>query len=539
MHTPAAALAWEFWGRHRLGLSGVVALVAVFAIVCAVLPFERTTAMIHSIWFAIGLCYAISVFSYGFEARLETAESGFPVRHFILPVRTSVLVGWPMIQGMVVAVVLWLAWEHLVLRPSGIEIPAWWPAMLAAVVATGQALLWFPFGLPWLRLLVGCAVLSALIRAPAILALAGVHFPDPAAERRGLVTLAAAIVPVAFLVARLGVSWARRGDSPDWLRAWQPGRRSVEAQRERRPFGSALQAQTWYEWRLRGRGFVMTVVAVVAVVMGLGVVLGNNSSRADFGLIFLFIPPLIATFWGSQMGSPGESFRSTVLTTFTATRPMADAEMVAAKLRAATRTAAVTWLVVLGLTAGWFVLTDGFERMQLTWEGAKAKVGAARTTGILVLWSAALVLGTWRALVVNLWVGLCGRTWMVSAHMILIALFGLQLLAQWAFSLSDLTRREWFEQALPWMLGSVVALKFLLAGLALRVAHRRGQLERGAVVRLLGVWSLAVMLLFALLAWSVPPDVISMFGLAIGVILFLPLTRLAVAPLALAWNRHR
>ena len=34
MHSPAAALAWEFWGRHRLGLSGVVALVAAFAVAC-------------------------------------------------------------------------------------------------------------------------------------------------------------------------------------------------------------------------------------------------------------------------------------------------------------------------------------------------------------------------------------------------------------------------------------------------------------------------------------------------------------------------
>jgi hypothetical protein len=545
MHAPAVALAWEFWWRHRWGLIGVGVLVAGFAAACAASPFEQNTAMVHSIWFVIGLLYAVSVFSYGFEARMEAAESGFPVRHYTLPVRTSVLVGWPMIQGMAVAVALWLAWEHLVLRPSKIETPAWWPAILAAIVATGQAILWFPFGVPWLRILVGCAVLSALARTSAIydalapsLSVPREWVTDPDNRNGVIIGIAAMFVPVAFLVARLGVGWARRGDSPDWLRVWQPLRRSAEPQRERAPFASALRAQAWYDWRLRGRGFVMTVVAIIAVVVGLAFVFGSGS-RSDYGLIFLFIPVLIATFWGSQMGSPGESFRSTALTAFAATRPMADAVMVAAKLRAATRTAVVAWLVVAGLTAGWFALTDGFDKMQLAWEGTVAKVGLAHARGILVLWSAALVLGTWRALVVNLWVGLCGRTWMVSAHMILIALVGLQLLAQWAFTMSDLTRRGWFEAALPWMLGGVVALKFALAGWAISASRRRGLLSAGTAGKLVGLWCLAAALLFALLAWLVPTDMVETRWLAFAVVLFLPLGRLLAAPLALAWNRHR
>jgi hypothetical protein len=45
--------------------------------------------------------------------------------------------------------------------------------------------------------------------------------------------------------------------------------------------------------------------------------------------------------------------------------------------------------------------------------------------------------------------------------------------------------------------------------------------------------------LFAVLACFVPPGLVLLYGLALGVVLFLPLTRLAVAPLALAWNRHR
>src|SRR5262245_51500158 len=136
MHSPAAALAWEFWGRHRIGLSLVTLLVAGFAVAGAVSPLSQNSAAAHSVWLVLGLCYVIGVFAYGFEGRLETAESGFPARLFLLPVRTWLLVGWPMLLGAVTAVAFWLAWDHLVLRPVGIETPAWWTAMLAAVVAT-------------------------------------------------------------------------------------------------------------------------------------------------------------------------------------------------------------------------------------------------------------------------------------------------------------------------------------------------------------------------------------------------------------------
>src|SRR5262245_22016303 len=145
MRSPAVALAWELWGRHRWGLAGVAALVAGFAVACAASPVGRTTAFVYSIWFGIGLCYVIGVFAYGFEARMEAPESGFPARLFVLPVRTGVLVGWPMVQGMAAVVALWLAWDHTVLRPSGVGTESWWPVMLAAVVAVGQAVVWFPF----------------------------------------------------------------------------------------------------------------------------------------------------------------------------------------------------------------------------------------------------------------------------------------------------------------------------------------------------------------------------------------------------------
>jgi hypothetical protein len=545
MHSPAAALAWEFWGRHRFGLAGVAVLLIGFAAYCAAAPVSRTFGFASSVWFAIGLCYVIGVFAYGFEGGLESPASGFPARLFVLPVRTGVLVGWPMLQGTATAALLWLGWDYFVLRPCGVETPAWWAVMLAAVVATGQAILWLPFGLPWLRILVGAAVLSALIRAPAFFALApslGVSeqwIADPNHQHTVLTTFAAALIPVAFLVAVAGVGRARRGENPDWSRLGWFLRREGEADADRPPFTSAVRAQVWYEWRLRGRGLVVTVALVVAVLMGIGALLEHRSNRADLALTFLLVPPLIAAFWGSQMGSTGESIRSTALTTFAATRPLDNAALVSAKVRGATRTAVVAFAVVLVATAGWFAATDGYEKMSLLWEAIAERRGPAEATGYFVLFPVGAFLFTWRALVANLWIGLTGRTWMVPLHVFLMTLIVLRGLVEWAVWNADTQRRQQVLDALPWVAGTLVGLKLVLAGWALRVLNRRGQLPAAALVRLLGTWLLVAGSLFGFLVWLFPSDAVPAYGLALGVVLFVPLARMAAAPLALAWNRHR
>src|SRR5436190_16733 len=127
MHSPAAALAWESWRRYRWELSIFGAIIAAYAAVTAAGPGSEPEkfAALGSMWFAGGLCLVIVVFSYGGDMRLETADSGFPARLFLLPVRTWVLVGWPMIQGVGAAVLAWVAWDQLVLRPCGGDRRDW------------------------------------------------------------------------------------------------------------------------------------------------------------------------------------------------------------------------------------------------------------------------------------------------------------------------------------------------------------------------------------------------------------------------------
>lgn len=535
MHAPVAALAWEFWGRHRWGLAAAAGLVAGFAAYCAAAPPTAQFALVSSIWFVMALCYVLGVFAYGHEARLEAAESGFPARLFVLPVRTSVLVGWPMLQGVAAAVLLWLGWDRFVLRPAGVETPGWWAAMLAAVVATSQALVWLPFGLPWARVLVLGAALTVLLRS-------NTYFTDPDTRAAVLTWVAAGLIPAAFLLARAGVARARRGDGPGWAWADRPteaARPAAEARGERTPFASALRAQVWYEGRLRGRGFAGAVVGILAVLVAVAGLFEHASNRPGFAMVFVVIPPLIATFWGSMMGSPGESVRSTALTTFAATRPLGNAALVAAKLWAAARAAALAWAAVLATTAVWLAATDGYARWSEVWEGAVERNGRGSVVGSCALAAAVLGLGTWRALVANLWVGLTGRTWLVPAHTFVTSLLAFQCFAGWATLSSDRARWAEFLDWLPWAAAAAVAVKLLAAAGLLSVLVRRRELEAGAAAKLAGVWAVAAAALFAVLAWLVPPALVPTYALALGVVLALPLARLAAAPLALAWNRHR
>ncbi len=542
MHAPVTALTWELWGRYRWGLSAFCAFIAVYAVVAATVPVAnpRTFASLGSVWFVMGLMYLVVVFAYGSEVRLENAESGFPVRFFLLPVRTSVLVGWPMIQGALAATLAWVAWDQLVLHPCGIETPFWWLAMLAALVVVTQAMLWVPFGVPWVRLPVALVVLTALVRAPVLLVSIDYEFADPATENVILTALAIVLVPVAFLVARAGVGRARRGDNPNWLRALATSRRGG-AYRARRAFSTPMSAQVWYEWRVRGVGFPLLVLFTLSILVACALLLEPPGERKPgFGVALLCIPPLMAAFCGQYMGAMGDITHGIFnLPAFAAARPMSNSALVSAKLRAAAIISGVTWALTVAVAGAWMAFTGGMNGLSQKWDYAVSALGAARACVLFGLIAIGPMFLIWRLLVENLWIGLTGRTWVAFATAILAAFVSLQAAYEWTRWGSEPDRLDRIRAAIPWVATGLIALKFLLAGTALRVLHRRGELSTRAVQRVLCAWGLVVVGLFAVLLWLTPPEWTSDYNLAAGVVLFVPLARLLVAPLALGWNRHR
>jgi hypothetical protein len=535
MNSPAAALAWEIWARHRRGLAAAGALVAGFAVWCAVRPLAPNTAGLCSMWFALALCYTVGVFAYGLDGRLEATESGFPARLFLLPVRTSVLVGWPMAQGVAAAVALWLVWQWLVLRPSGVETPGWWTAMVAAAVAASQALAWVPFGVPYLRLAAMIAVLTALVRAPAVLALLGDRFTGPDAEARVLVPFALGVIPVAFLMAWAGVRVARRGDAPDLLGPRRAARPGTVPLRERPPFASAMRAQMWYEWRVRGRPYVTTVACGVLSLAALGAAFEHKSGRAGWAVMMLLGPILAAPMWSFYGGTASGAGR---LTAFAATRPLGNVDLVGAKVRLAGVATLAAWAVTFGVTAVWLAFADSYAHLGRVWGRAAEMFGTPRAVVGGVLVAVGSVLMTWRILVSGLWAGLTGRGWVAATQAAVGVLLGLQFLYEWVMWDVDAQRRERILALLPWAAGVAVGAKFLVAGWAMRTLVRRGEVRPGTAGRLVAGWCLAAAGLFGLLSWLVPAGVAPAYGLALGVTLALPLARLAVSPVALGWNRH-
>src|SRR5262249_1064688 len=112
-------------------------------------------------------------------------------------------------------------------------------------------------------------------------------------------------------------------------------------------------------------------------------------------------------------------------------------------------------------------------------------------------------------------------------------------LAEWVTWDSDPARQARLADIVPRLAAAAVVVKLLLAGWLLRSLHRRGEGEAATARRLIGGWLAAAVVLFSVLSSFVPSSLLSASSLALCVILFLPLARLAAGPAALAWNRCR
>jgi hypothetical protein len=539
MHSPALALAWQLWGRHRLALAVACLLLFAFAGLFHALPsgtLEPWHGALSSFQFAMVLVYVASVFAYGFDSRMEAPESGFPARLFTLPVRTRVLVGWPMVQGVATVALLWAAWAFFVLRPCRIEVPLALTTLLAgAFTAVLQALLWLPFGLPWVRLVTALLVLPVLLLAP-------LYGPLFGATEPGLRVCFAALIPLAYGVALAGVARARRGETSDWRGLFRPLRSAARRPAWRPPpFSSPARAQLWFERRRRFLSFPLVVGCFatfhLAIVHWIEL---TEDGKIRLGSNFLFFPLLVAPFVGCYLGRLGTSAGNPYqLSAFTATRPISSGALVAAKLQVAALSTLAAWAVVLLAASVWFLDAGGFAQLPKWWEHLRQQHPAWKLGAAVLLAAAVLLLLTWRLLVENLWIGLTGRPWVFRGCLLAYSTGFTLAVIRFARLADEPGFIDRLREALPWWAGTAVLLKLLASAWALRALVRRELLEARTLKRLLGGWLLAAAALFALAYAVVPSEAVSLPLLAFGVVLCLPLARIAAAPLALEWNRHR
>lgn len=498
MQSAALAIGWQFQRRHRWGLAAVAIYFAMLAAV-RVLMVRHSFALVVVVPLTTMFIYCLAVFSFGLDGDLVSRESIFPARLFTLPVTNAALAGWPIAYGAATIVVLWLAVRTFAVWPYDVTLPVIWPALMAAsLLAWTQALTWLPYPLRGLRVVVAVLWLAS-IDAMVLIALF-FHAREPL-----MLAILAPHVPLAFVVARYGVSRARCGDVPELHR----GNMRAHS-RHQRPFASARAAQVWLEWRQHGRALPLLVAILLPAELSLLFLFHETPAIvAEIVIAVLLTPPFMAAF-------VAPSARAIAVTT----RPLSDEALVNAKFAAALRSTLVAWLLVavatpiaLGLSGTASMVADFAHRLAEI-------VGTPRAVAITLLTCAALMASTWKQLVQSISIGMSGRAWLARANMFLM----LSLLVAIGF----LRHVAW--NALPWLLAVLVWIK---VAIATWIATRRPRVFAACV------WALLVFGLYALLTWIVPEIIVRHYALALIAILEVPLVRLSAAPLALAWNRHR
>jgi len=542
MRSPAAAMAWQLWRQHRwLAGAGAVWLVTA-SIVCRLLPanlYNDVVVFSAAVPMLLLLAWQVAVFTHGSEAELSNNESGYPPSMLRHPVSVRLLVGWPMFLGMMTVAAIWTVIAVGIFRGRGVDVWILRPALMCAVVlAWSQALIWSPFGLGWLRIIAVVGVITMVIFTALMDVICGV--PNAV-----IFCFLAVQIPAAYGVAVVGVSRARRGDNPEWR--WLPTameRVATWIPRRRAAFGSAVRAQAWFEWRRHGLGPPLTVGIAMPIAMAFIAVNQMNSDVSDDSLLaspllLLLLTAYMAIFAGSDFGNLSSTKTDRRVPGFLLTRPISSMDLIRAKYLAAAKCWLIVCLITAVAVAVCMILTGRFGdvnvlRDKLGYDTWWSQAAVVIPVTFLLLWAFG-----WLCTIQGMFVGLTGRQWVVVAFVTAVGVLfaGMVLLGLWLSMHSEYHQACW--KAAPWLVGCSAVVKLALARFVLHRAWGCGVLETRAVGLLVGVWATVVLAATGLVAWLVPSELLPLELSIAGTILAFPLTRIALAPLALAWNRHR
>jgi hypothetical protein len=558
----ARAIGWEFHRRHRLWLIALGAYVIVFCAIKLLIFGPGRPIKMNPPNGLAGLIiapvswtffYFVGVFSYGLSGDLAARQSIFPARMFTLPVTTHALAWWPMLYGTAAAASLWIATAILVRWPGGVDIyvPWVWPALLtAAYLAWMQALMWMPYGLRGVR--VAIAALWLMVVDVIVLLALNYNPSEPV-----MIAICAPQIPIAYLVAWYAVARARRGDVPDWRAPFirPSAARSVVSGPStasgpplavsrggfRWTFRSPTRAQLWFEWRRHGRTLPAMVAIVVPVELLLLFLPGNDTAPFVFLVLsaVLITPPFMAAFAAAALSTTTSTMSTMSSGSFTATRPLSSASLVAAKLKMTILSTLAAWLLVIIFVAATLLLSG---TMPVVVERARAGAevtGTIRLIAAVLFVFAALVASTWKHLVQSPCIGLTGRDWLIKGSVLLAMAFLVALgpLADGLIRNQDVQSAIW--NALPWILVALVFVKVIAgAWVAIRLYDSRLLSDRTLVAGA-ACWLATVLALYGVLVWFAASPLVPRYFLGAIAILQVPLARVSAAPLALAWSRHR
>ena len=549
MRTPALAIGWAIWYQHRRGLVACALALLVMAIADPILfALTGSPAVVITSTVPLAGVYFVILNSLLVVEDAGSLSSKSPKHRFILPMRTHSLVFWPMLYAWIVAGLLWLATAGLIHWSSGFQTPLLLPALgMATLVVWMQAVSWLPIPNIWLRDAMTIVVLGPLAALPVWLAYSGLTSPALVAA------LLIGYSAMAYPLGLIAVGSDRRGQV--WPR-FVPGSTNREGSattstpsQGRRPFRSAGEAQFWFEWRCHGLVLPGLVGLLMLVYLLLLTELAFMAPRPFHPIFFMFLtapvllPVFLAGSVGPAMGQLAAPFgvNSRRFITFVAIRPMTSGGMVAAKLRMATLSVLLTWAVVAVAAAlGMATAGRALGLMELA-RGFFEPYANPKGLAFMVLGATLLVAVTWKQLTSGLACALSGRRWMTQSVGLTYLAIDTGLVAAGLWLLNHPRDLPRVLSILPYLVVCAAILKGAVAIVTFWAALRGGLITWSTVRNGLAIWLALSACAFACVPFvlSTTPPAISNPILLLCILAFMPLSRFALAPLALDWNRHR
>ena len=548
--TPTGGMLWEIWGRRKSNFAchAAALLVSLFCVWWLQHdPSDITRGVLQLVLVGCFLGAYLDLLScFGYvETDARKVQLGFPGRLLLKPVGTLRLALTPMLFGGAAVITVLLLWNKLVLQPlcpAGAIGPLWLGGVILSFFWWMQALAW---SIPMISGRSLIVVMMAVIHL-----LAGLWPLMPVNILSGWQwPMLATLLVSAVLTAWVGLRLVRQGqwEGPSamaliWSR-WHPARAGAR----RKKFGSAFRAQFWLEWRRQG--WLLPGLAGAMAFLMLPVIFviqkdlaeageGDNFKKIAAGLMLTF-PIVFASSMGTNMARFDSLQTANALPIYIAVRPMTNGGFVIAKLAMALASSILTWLIMLA--------TAGFWLAVLNPEALIPQGPLASLHGFMVLVIGCvpalllLILFTWKNLIGGISAGLTGRRWV----MLLFTFWKLTSVIGVVALVTAAKLNENFKESLlhwlPALLVAGVAGKVGFATAAFLWGLRRNTITSGGIGWIAGGWFVCGLFVagYAGLVCHLIHKSDLWLCLALAGFMILPLADLAIAPLALAWNRHR
>lgn len=547
---PTGAMLWEIWARnkasylwHGAALAACLSFVqwkrhGVSEILAAVLALASLAAFVG------GYLQLLSCFAY-VEVDSAKVTAGYPGRLLLKPLRTFHLIMVPMLVGGLVTTTMLNIWLVFILKPLGL-FPVYNLSWISIVALSFfwwmQALAW---GLPlvWLRSFVTLAMALLHLTVGVMPQLTFIFNISPGWQWGILVALLVSAVPSAWVGLKL--MRAGRWNGSSWISIlWSRLLRTRTRVRHAR-FRSAFGAQFWLEWQRQGWLLPGLSGAMALVVFPFVFFVGFKWSGVDAPppeailALMLFGPVLLSGGMGPAMAK-FDLFGSTrELPVYISVRPMTNGGFVVAKLAMALASSALTLLISvagiglsLAITGQWILFSKA---------GLVTPLGPVSYLDGCLPVLLLLVIMVWKNLMAGIGTALAGRPWIANLG---IAWRGTAYTGLIALVMAANLYEDFREMLLHWLTAILIVcltVKIAVAIAAFVLGLRRNAITARAVGWIVGGW-LVCGLFVAGYAEHVCSEIHNpdaWIWVALGGFLVLPLADLAIAPLALAWNRHR